>query len=163
MIFFPGSLDSSLCYLSWHFTWCTLHISYISRVTIYTLRYSFPDLGPVCCSTSGSNWCFLTRIQISQEASKVVWYSHLLKNFPQFVVIQIIKGFGIVKTWSTREGNGKPLQYSCLENCMNSVKFTNILSGWYSSAHSGAGCPLLRVLGCLCVNVASWRSVISFR
>ena len=26
----------------------------------------------------------------------VVWYSHLLKNFPQFVVIHTVKGFGIV-------------------------------------------------------------------
>ena len=26
------------------------------------------------------------------------------------------------KTWSTEEGNGKPLQYSCLENSMNSMK-----------------------------------------
>ena len=26
------------------------------------------------------------------------------------------------KTWSTRERNGKPLQYSCLENPMNSMK-----------------------------------------
>jgi len=30
------------------------------------------------------------------EAGKVVWYSNLLKNFPQFVVIHTIKGFGIV-------------------------------------------------------------------
>ena len=45
---------------------------------------------------SGSNCCFLTCIQISQEASQVVWYSHLLKNFPQFVVIHTVKGFGIV-------------------------------------------------------------------
>ena len=45
---------------------------------------------------SGSNCCFLTCIQISQEAGKVVWYSHLLKNFPQFVVIHIVKGFSIV-------------------------------------------------------------------
>ena len=44
----------------------------------------------------GSNYCFLTCIQISQEAGKVVWYSHLLKNFPQFVVMHTIKGFGIV-------------------------------------------------------------------
>ena len=36
---------------------------------------------------SSSNCCFLTCIQISQEAGQVVWYSHLLKNFPQFVVI----------------------------------------------------------------------------
>ena len=26
----------------------------------------------------------------------MVWYSHLLKNFPQFVVIHIVKGFGVV-------------------------------------------------------------------
>ena len=45
---------------------------------------------------SCSNCCFLTCIQISQEAGKVVWYSHLLKNFPEFVVIHTVKGFGIV-------------------------------------------------------------------
>ena len=45
---------------------------------------------------SSSNCCFLTCIQISQEASQVVWYSHLLKNFPQFVVIDTVRGFGVV-------------------------------------------------------------------
>ena len=50
--------------------------------------YSFPYLETVCCSMSSSNCCFLTCIQISQEAGQVVWYSHLLKNFPQFIVIQ---------------------------------------------------------------------------
>ena len=45
---------------------------------------------------SGSNCCFLTCIQISQEADQVVWYSHLFKNFPQFVVIHTVKGFGVV-------------------------------------------------------------------
>ena len=45
---------------------------------------------------SSSNCCFLTCIQISQEAGKVVWYSRLFKNFPQFVVIHTVKGFGIV-------------------------------------------------------------------
>ena len=40
--------------------------------------------------------CFLTCIQISQEADQVVWYSHLLKTFPQLIVIHTIKGFGIV-------------------------------------------------------------------
>ena len=35
-------------------------------------------------------------IQISQEAGRVVWYSHLLNNFPQFVVIHTVKAFGIV-------------------------------------------------------------------
>ena len=38
----------------------------------------------------------MTGIQISQEAGKVVWYSRLLKHFPQFVVIHTVKGFGIV-------------------------------------------------------------------
>ena len=58
--------------------------------------YSFPDLEPVCCSMSGFNCCFLSCIQISQEAGQVVWYSHLFQNFPQFVVIHTVKGFGIV-------------------------------------------------------------------
>ena len=35
-------------------------------------------------------------ILLSQEAGQVVWYSHVLKNFPQFIVIHIVNGFGIV-------------------------------------------------------------------
>ena len=45
---------------------------------------------------SDSNCCFLTGKQISQEAGQVVWYSHLIKNLPQFVVIHTVKGFGVV-------------------------------------------------------------------
>ena len=45
---------------------------------------------------SSSNCCFLTGIQVSQEASQVVWYSHFLQNFPQFIVIHIVEGFGEV-------------------------------------------------------------------
>ena len=45
---------------------------------------------------SSSNCCFLTCIQISSEAGQVVWYSHLFQNFPQFIVIHTVKGFGIV-------------------------------------------------------------------
>ena len=60
------------------------------------MTYSFPYLELVCCSMSISNCCFLTCIQISQQAGQVVWYSHLFKNFPQFVVIHTVKGFGIV-------------------------------------------------------------------
>ena len=45
---------------------------------------------------TGSNCCFLTCIQVSQETGKVVWYSHLLKNFPQFVVIYTVKRIGVV-------------------------------------------------------------------
>ena len=60
------------------------------------MTFSFPNLEPVCCSMSSSNCCFLSCIQISQEAHQVVWYSHLFKNFVQFVVIYTVKAFGIV-------------------------------------------------------------------
>ena len=58
--------------------------------------YFFPNFEPVCFSISGSNCCFLTCIHVSQETGQVVWYSNLLKNFPQFVVIHTVKGFGVV-------------------------------------------------------------------
>ena len=58
--------------------------------------HSFSYLEPVCSSMSSSNRCFLTCIQISQEAGQVVWYSHLFQNFPQFIWIHRVKCFGIV-------------------------------------------------------------------
>ena len=45
---------------------------------------------------SSSNCCLLTCIQISQEAAQIFWYSHLFKNFPQFVVVHRVKVFDIV-------------------------------------------------------------------
>ena len=78
----------------------------------------------------------------------MVWYSHLFQNFPQFVVIHTVKGFGIVNSAevdvflelsclfdvpadignlisglgrSPREGKGYPLQYSGLENSMDCI------------------------------------------
>ena len=56
--------------------------------------YSFPDLEPD--HLSGSNCCFLTCIQISQEAGQVLCYFHLFQNFPQFVVIHTVKSVGVV-------------------------------------------------------------------
>ena len=58
--------------------------------------YSFSYLEPVCGSMSSSNCYFLTCIQISQELGKLVWYSHIFKNFPEFVVFYSDRGFGIV-------------------------------------------------------------------
>ena len=58
--------------------------------------HSFSYLEPVCCSMSSSNCCFLTWIQVSEEAGQVVWYTHLFQNFPQFIVIHTVKDFGIV-------------------------------------------------------------------
>ena len=74
--------------------------------------YSFPDLEPVCCSMSSSNCCFLTCIQISQEQGQVVWYSHLFQNFPQFIVIHTVKGFGIIN----KEEIDVFLELSCFFN-----------------------------------------------
>ena len=58
--------------------------------------YSFSYLEPVCCSMSSSNYYFLICIQVSQEASQLVWYSHIFQNFPQYIVIHTVKGFDIV-------------------------------------------------------------------
>ena len=65
-------------------------------VAIYSFDNSFTNFEPFSYSMSGCNCCFLTCIHIYQEAGKVVWYSHLLKNFPQFVVIHTVKGCSII-------------------------------------------------------------------
>ena len=58
--------------------------------------HSFPDLEPFGCSMSSSNCCFSAFIQISQEAGKVIRYSHLFKNFSQSVAIHTIKSIGVL-------------------------------------------------------------------
>ena len=58
--------------------------------------YSFSYLELVCYSMFTSNCCLLTCIQVSQEAGQVVWYSHLFQNFPWFIVIHTVEGFGLV-------------------------------------------------------------------
>ena len=78
---------------SLHFT---LHRSEISGWQNTAWMYPFPNLEPVHCSMSGSNCCLLTCIQVAQQTGKMVWYSHLFKNFPQFVVIHIVKDFTVV-------------------------------------------------------------------
>ena len=90
--------------------------------------YSFPNLEPVNCSMSGANCCFLICIQVSQEAVKVVWYSHLLKNFPQFIVIQTVKDFTIVSEAEVDVF----LEFSCFLHDQTNVD--NLISG--SSAFS---------------------------
>ena len=67
-------------------------------------------------------------MQISQEAGQVVWYSHLFKNFPQFIVIHIVKGFGIVN----KAEIDVFLELSCLFD--DSANVGNLISG--SSAFS---------------------------
>ena len=77
---------------------------------------------------SSSNCCFLTCIQVSQETGQVVWYSHLLKNFPQFFVIRTVKGFGIVNKAEIEVF----LEVSCFFD--DPVDIGNLISG--SSAFS---------------------------
>ena len=62
----------------------------------FHFHFHFSYLEPVCCSMSSSICCFLTCIQISQDAGYMVWYSHLFQNFLQFVVIHTVKGFSVV-------------------------------------------------------------------
>ena len=61
-----------------------------------TATAEFPNLEPVCYSMFSSNCCLLTCLPISQQAGQVVWNSHLFKNFPKFVVVHTVKGFGLV-------------------------------------------------------------------
>src|SRR5574342_276763 len=91
------------------------------------MMYSIPDLEPICCSMSSSNCCFLTCIQISQEAGQVIWYFHLLKKVPQ-VVIHTVKCFGMVNKAETDVF----LIFSCLFD--DSMDVGNLTSG--SSAFS---------------------------
>ena len=72
---------------------------------------------------SSSKFCFLTCIQISQEAGQVVWYSHLSQNFPQFLVIHIIKVFSIVNEAEVDVF----LKFSCI--FYDSVDVDNLISG----------------------------------
>ena len=95
-------------------------------MTIYSLDILLSRFGTSLLFMSSSNCCFPTCIQISQEAGQVVWYSHLFKNFPQFVVIHTIKGFGVVTEAEVF------LEFSCLFYDPSDVD--NLISG--SSAFS---------------------------
>ena len=63
---------------------------------MYSLHVLLSKLGTSLFSMPGSNCCLLTYTQIPQEGGKVVCYSHLLKNFPKFIVIHTVKGFSLV-------------------------------------------------------------------
>ena len=79
---------------------------------------------------SSSNCYFLTCIQVSQELGQVVWYSQLFKNFPQFVVIHTIKGFGVVNKAEVDVF----LEVSCFFD--DSMDVGNLISGSYAFSKS---------------------------
>ena len=102
--------------------------------------YSFPDLEPVHCSMSSSNRCFLTYVQISQKAGKVVWYSRLLKNFPQFAVIHTVKCISVVNEVKVNVFSGVPLLFLWSNGCwqfdlLSSAFSTSSLYIWKLSVH----------------------------
>ena len=80
------------------FAWC-IYCAYKLNKQGDNIQYSFPSLEPVHCCISVSNSCFLTCIHASQETSEMVWYSHLFKNLPQFVVMHTVKDF-CISQWS---------------------------------------------------------------
>ena len=82
-----------------------------------------------------SNCCFLTCIQVSQEEDQVVWYSYLFQNFPQFIVIHRVKGFGIVN----KAEIDFFLELSCFFN--DPADIGNLISG--SSAFSNTSLNVL--------------------
>ena len=106
------------------------------------MTYSFPNLEPVCCSMSSSNCCFLTCIQISQEAGQVVWYAHLFKNSSEFIVIHTVNGFGIVN----KAEIDVFLQLSCFFDDVTDVG--NLISG-YSALKSSLNIWKFTVEACL--------------
>ena len=77
-------------------------------------------------------------MQISQETGKVVWFSHLLKNFLQFVVIRTVKGFGIV----SKAEIDVSMELSCFFN--DSIDAGNLISG--SSAFSKSSLNIWKFL-----------------
>ena len=117
-------------------------------MTNIALTYSFPNLEPVCCSMSGSNGCFLTWIHVSQDAGKVVWCSHLFKNFPQFVVIHTVKCFSVVNESEVDVF----LEFPCF--FYDPVDVGNLISG--SSTFSKASLNIWKFKFTYCWSLA-WR------
>ena len=99
-------------------------------MTIYSLEVLLSQFvaSQSVVSMSSSNCCFLAYTQISQEAGKVIWCSHLLKNFQQFVVIHTFKDFSVVNKAEVDVF----LELSCFFNDPTDVG--NLISG--SSAFS---------------------------
>jgi len=97
---------------------------------------------------SSSNSCFLTCMQVSQEAGRAVWYSHLLKNFPQFVLCHTVKGYGIVNEAEVDVF----LEFSCF--FYDPMDVRNLISGSPEVAIS----PTTELPGGWSTN---WRTMIS--
>ena len=99
-------------------------------MAIYSLDVLLFLFGTSLLFMSSSNCCFLTCIQVSQEGGQVVWYSHLFQNFPQFIVIYTVKGFGIVNKTEIDVF----LECSCFFNDLTDIG--NLISGSFAISKS---------------------------
>ena len=108
-------------------------------MAVYSLDILLSQFGTSLLFTSGSNYRFLTHIQVSQETDKVIWYSHLFKNILQFVLIHTVKGFHVVNEAEV----GIFLEFSCFRCDPKCWQFDLWLSAfsksslyiWKSSVH----------------------------
>ena len=107
-------------------------------MTIYNLDVLFSWFGTRLMFMSSSNCFLLTCIPISQEAGQAVWYSHLFQNFPKFVVIHTVKGFGIVNKAEVDVF----LELSCFFNDPMDVR--NLISGSSAFSKSNLLGPVLK-------------------
>ena len=112
--------------LAWRIPW-TEEPGKLQSMASQRVGHDWSDLACTHCFMSHFNYCFLICIQISQKASKVVWYSNLIKNYPQFVIHKV-KVFNIVKEAEVVVF----LELPCF--CYDPADFGNSISG--SSAFS---------------------------
>ena len=112
------------------FWWCIfIHVNW--KVKIYSLVVLRSNFDPVHCSMFGSNCCFLTYIQVSQETGKVVWYSHLsLRIFHSLLWSTQLKAFGVINKAEVDVF----LELSCFFD--DSADVGNLISGSFAFSKS---------------------------
>ena len=89
----------------------------------------------------------MTLIQVSQETGKLVWYSHLFKSFPLFVMIHTVKDFSIVSETEV----GVFLEFPCF--LYDPVNVGNLISG--SSFFSEPSLDIWKFLVCIAYKILS--------
>ena len=99
------------------------HLPELAQTHVHWVGDAIQPFGTSPLFMSSSNCTFLTCIQVSQEAGKVVWYSHVLKNFPQFVVTYMVKCFRV----SNKADVDSFLEFSCF--FYDPVNVGNLISG----------------------------------
>ena len=118
--------------------------------------YLFTSFEPIHCAISSSKCCFLTSIWVSQETGKIIWYSHLFEDFPQFVVILKVKDFNVVNEAEVGETgcylSSEQSRVVFRDGCSLMMTLCNLsVDGW------GYGPTLLVVFGLRCPSTEGCR------